>query len=93
MQTNIGKLIIKHENQIQAFIMKRLEAEQGLLRQEKELLEKHHCNYRTASYDVWQSIEELRREHYKYWGNEGKLILALLQRQSAELQKAIDTIR
>jgi hypothetical protein len=90
---NIGKVIARHENQLAAFKLMRQEAEEGLLRQEGQLLEKFHCDYHTASYEVWEVIEDLRREHYKNWGNDGKLITELMRRQSAELQKVIDSTR
>lgn len=87
--TTLNKIITKHENQLAVFRMMRLDAEQALLRQEQELLQKHYCDYQTASYEVWQAIEAMRLEHYKNWGNDGKLITELNRRQMEELQKAI----
>jgi hypothetical protein len=82
-------LLSKHENQIKAFEVMRLEAWQGLLRQEKDLLQEKQCDYSTASYDVWLALERLRYEFEKNWGSNGRLIKELNRWQMREIQKII----
>ncbi|THU41869.1 hypothetical protein FAM09_07150 [Niastella caeni] len=82
-------LLAKHENQIKAFGIMRLEAWQGLLRQERELLQEKRCDYTTATYDVWLELEHLRAEFEKNWGGNGRLIKELNRWQMREIQKII----
>lgn len=84
-------LITKQEKQIQAFERHRADMWAAVQATEKEILEQHGCAYTDAPPHVLTIINKLREDYCRYWWNDGILLTALMQRQTAARQRIIDT--